>query len=160
MIPTWISLAVSLMALAGVIWSNVDAGRREQRAWGRARKLEAHAAFLKEQQEADDYIDHFRHDAEYWEERDQDWAKPMRRALNLVRLFGSESSAVAANRIVWAMMLKAEADEVERMKKKDPDGDWDSFPDWCKELGPAIDEYMTAVQRDLGLPETKSPDAD
>jgi hypothetical protein len=160
MTPIWVPLVVAVVALAGVIWTQHAADRRakddrkdareredsrlsaeaaqRQIEWERTQRLDAHAQFLAEQWKAEHHMTMYNQVGTV-EAPAPDWTEPMARQLNVVSIFGSDDSARAATSLL-------------RLTGEMASGSWGVGR--YLELDAAKEQYIAAVQRDLGVRET------
>lgn len=152
-------LVTGVIALAGVIYTQSQATQREDQRWtregsrlreerqwqrelwARDHRREAHLGFLAEQRRLDHWMMMYtRVGLEGVETPKEDWAEPLGRRLLDVQVFGSQSAAVAAQRLYRATQ-QLESGAVGHMMQVDR----------------AIETYRRLVQGDLGLAETTLP---
>jgi hypothetical protein len=152
-------LVTGVIALAGVIYTQHQAAKREdnrwtregsrvqedrqwqREIWARDHRREAHVAFLAEQRRLDHWMMMYtRVGVDGVETPKEDWAEPLGRRLLDVQVFGSQDAAVAAQRLYQATR-QLETGAVGHMMQADQ----------------AIETYRRLVQRDLGLTEMSLP---
>ena len=144
------------IALAGVMYTQAKAARREdarwdreearllaerdwhREVWAREHRRESHLAFLAEQQRLDQWAMMYARVGLETEAPDPGWMQALSRHLMDVYVFGSADAAVAAQRLFLA------TNEI-------PGG---AVGDLTR-VDALREEYRRAVQRDLGLQETE-----
>jgi hypothetical protein len=152
-------ILTALIALSGIFYTQWRAERREDARWARERRRdaeertrqhevwaldhrrEAHMAFLAEQRRLDHVmVMATRVGGEGLTVPGEDWLEPLWEKFLHVQVFGSESAAVAAQRLL-------------RRTQALESGTVGSL----HEVGEAHHAYRHQVQRDLGLAETDLP---
>lgn len=161
LLPTLITgLVTGVIALSGVVFTQSQAAKREDRRWtreserlqeerdwqrelwARDHRREAHMAFLAEQRRLDHWMMMYtRVGLEGVETPKADWAEPLGRCLLGVQVFGSRDAAVAAQRLYRATQALL-GGGIGHMRQADE----------------AIETYRRLVQHDLGLAPTALPE--
>lgn len=160
LLPTLITgLVTGVIALTGVVFTQSQAAKREDRRWeregsrlqeerdwqrelwARDHRREAHMAFLAEQRRLSHWMMMYtRVGLEGVETPKADWSESLGRCLLDVQVFGSRDAAVAAQRLYRATQA-LHGGGIGHMMQADE----------------AIETYRRLVQRDLGLTTTDLP---